>query len=50
VRLYTEEPYEWNSSSTGLSGGRRVTDAFTRNSDKQGRAAVAIAKLVENVT
>ena len=31
VRLYTEEPYEWNSSSTELWGGRRVTDAFTRN-------------------
>lgn len=28
--MYTEEPYEWNSSSTGLWGGRRVTDAFTR--------------------
>ena len=30
VRMYTEEPYEWNSSSTGLWGGRRVTGAFTR--------------------
>jgi len=26
-----EEPYEWNPSSTGLWGGRRVTGAFTRN-------------------
>jgi len=33
VRLYTEEPYEWNSSSTGLWGGRWVTDAFTRKMD-----------------
>ncbi len=30
MRLYTEEPYEWDSSSTGLWGGRRVTGAFTR--------------------
>jgi len=30
VRLYTEEPYEWNSSSTGLWGERRVTGASTR--------------------
>ncbi len=29
--MYTEEPYEWNSSSTGLWGGRWVTNAFTRN-------------------
>jgi len=30
VRLYTEEPYEWNSSNTGLWGERRVTGASTR--------------------
>ena len=29
--MYTEEPYEWSSSSTGLWGGRRVSGAFTRN-------------------
>ncbi len=30
VRVYTEEPYEWSSSSTGLWGGRRASGAFTR--------------------
>jgi len=45
VRLYTEEPYEWNSSSTGLWGGRRVTDAFTRNPTPEAGAFFTFAIL-----
>ena len=49
MHLYAEEPYEWNSSSTGLWGERRVTGASTRNSNKQGRVAVTFAKFEGNV-
>ena len=41
--MYTEEPYEWNSSSTELWGGRRVTGAFTRNLTPEAGAFLAFA-------